>query len=248
LLVFRDLSEEIELQELRNDMVHMLVHDLRAPLAVVESSLVNIPAFLDEGKGETVRRLVSLSERGIHRVLDLVGDILDIARLESGNLKIQPVRSDLPLLLKDAASEIEPLASQAGIAIQVSAPSNLPRVYIDPHIMRRVLSNLLDNAVKFTPDGGSIHLWAAEGLYHPNPIVWIGVSDSGPGIPAETQKQLFEKFRQFDAPASRRAGAGLGLHFCKLAVEAHHGKISVESVLNRGSTFVIQLPLLPSRN
>ena len=245
LVVFRDLTEEIELQQLRDDMMHMLVHDLRSPLAVVQSSLSSIPAFLEKGKLDGVRKLVDYSERGVQRVLGLVTDILDIARLESGNMPLHPTLQELPALLQEAAHQISPLAKQAGISIRVSAPKEFPSVNLDAHLLGRVLSNLLDNAVKFTPKGGRIDLWAAEGLYHPRPMVWIGVSDSGPGIPVDKREQLFEKFHQLEAPGGRRAGTGLGLHYCKLAVEAHGGKISVESFPNQGSTFVIQLPVNP---
>lgn len=243
LVTFRDITEEIELQQLREDMMHMLVHDLRSPLAVVQSSLSSIPPFLEEGKVEGVFKLVDFSERGVERVLSLVADILNIARLESGNLPVQPCPQDLPALLQETADQIEPLANQAGILIRVTVPDNLPHVNLDPYLIGRVLSNLLDNAVKFTPKGGRVDLWAAEGLYHPRPMVWIGVSDNGPGIPADQHRLLFEKFQQLDVSGGRRPGTGLGLHFCKLAVEAHGGKISVESNPSQGSTFVIQLPV-----
>jgi signal transduction histidine kinase len=243
LLVFRDISEEIALQELRDDMTHMLVHDLRSPLTVVQSSLSSIPDFLQDGFLEGVSRLVDFSQRGVERVLSLVNDILDIARLESGNMPLSLEPADLSEMLAAAVEQIAPLARQSEIEMLVSASGDLPPVHLDAGVFRRVLSNLLDNAVKFTPRGGKIEVWSSAGADRSPGSLWIGVSDTGPGIPPDKQKELFQKFIQLDQPAGRRAGTGLGLHYCKLAVEAHGGKIWVESPADQGSTFIIQLPL-----
>jgi PAS domain S-box-containing protein len=244
LIVIRDISEEVALQQLRDDMTHMLVHDLRSPLSVVQSSLSSIPGFLDDGLLEGVSKLVDYSQRGVDRVLSLVSDILDIARLESGSMPIKPRQMDVRHLLQGTAEQMAPLASQSEITIHVTAPDDLPKVKLDDVLIGRVLNNLLDNALKFTPKGGRIDIWSSNGPNGSQDQIWIGVSDTGPGIPAEMQQRLFEKFSQLDAPLSRRAGTGLGLHYCKLAVEAHQGKIWVESREQQGSTFVIQLPAL----
>lgn len=242
LIVFRDMSEEVALQELRDDMTHMLVHDLRSPLTVVQSSLTSIPGFLEEGALDGVSRLVEFSQRGIERLLNLVNDILDIARLETGNMPLALEQADLKQLLSVAVEQIAPLTRQTEIEIRITSPDDLPPVRIDTWVIRRVLSNLLDNAIKFTPRGGKIEVWSSYAPAGSRESVWIGVSDSGPGIPPEKQTALFEKFMQIDQPSGRRAGTGLGLHYCKLAVEAHGGKIWVESLAGQGSTFVIQLP------
>ncbi len=242
LIVFRDVSEEIALQQLRDDMTHMLVHDLRSPLTVIQSSLTSIPSFIEDGSIEGVERLVDFSMRGVDRVLSLVSDILDIARLESGSMPIKPARIDVRKLLDVTAEQMAPLARQSNIDIQVTAPKDLPPVTLDAALIGRVLSNLLDNALKFTPKGGRVDLWSSSGPNGSPEQLWIGVSDTGPGIPADMQQRLFEKFSQLDSPLSRRAGTGLGLHYCKLAVEAHHGKIWFENREQQGSTFVIQLP------
>jgi NtrC-family two-component system sensor histidine kinase KinB len=244
LIVFRDVSEELALQQLRDDMTHMLVHDLRSPLTVIQSSLTSIPAFLEDGSLEGVGRLLDYSQRGVDRVLSLVSDILDIARLESGSMPIKPTQIDLGELLYGTAEQMVPLARQSNIEIRVTVSDDLPLVVIDAGLIGRVLSNLLDNALKFTPRGGRVDLWSASGSNGSSDQLWIGVSDTGPGIPEEMQQKLFEKFTQLEAPLSRRAGTGLGLHYCKLAVEAHRGKIWFESREQQGSTFVIQLPAL----
>jgi signal transduction histidine kinase len=243
LLVFRDLSEELALQQLRDDMTHMLVHDLRAPLAVLQGSLSSIPDFLNEGNMDHVQRLLDFSQRGVQRLISLVSDILDIARLESGNLPIKPQRVDVRGLLKDIAEQMASLASQGNVEMVISAPEDLPAICVDVGLMNRVLSNLVDNALKFTPVGGRVTLWSSPPPDRSDSLLWLGVSDSGPGIPVEDQQQLFEKFQQLSTPGATRPGSGLGLHYCKLAVEAHGGKIWVESQPDQGSTFVVQLPL-----
>ncbi len=244
LIVFKDVSEELALQQLRDDMTHMLVHDLRSPLTVIQSSMTSIPAFLDDGSIDGVRQLVDYSQRGVDRLLSLVSDILDIARLESGNMPIRPAQIDVCKLLHGTAEQMAPLARQSNIDIHVTAPDELPMVNLDAALIGRVLSNLLDNALKFTPKGGRVDLWSSSGPIGSKDQLWIGVSDTGPGIPEDMQQQLFEKFTQLEAPLGRRAGTGLGLHYCKLAVEAHRGKIWFESREQQGSTFVIQLPAL----
>jgi signal transduction histidine kinase len=223
-------------------MTHMLVHDLRSPLSVVQSSLTSIPGFLEDGMLEGVQRLVDYSLRGLERVLSLVSDILDIARLESGNMPVKPLQTDVCRLLHGTAEQMAPLASQYDIVIHVTTHDDLPPVNLDAVLIGRVLNNLLDNALKFTPKGGRIDIWSSKGPNGSQDQIWIGVSDTGPGIPVEMQQQLFEKFSRLDTPFSRRTGTGLGLHYCKLAVEAHQGKIWVESRDQQGSTFVIQLP------
>jgi signal transduction histidine kinase len=243
LLVFRDLTEEIELQELREDMMHMLVHDLRSPLAVLQSSLSSIPGLLDKGRLETVRKLVDLSQRGVNRLLSLVADILDIAKLESGSLPLNPGWVELQRLMQEAADQIAPLASQSNITIQLSSGELPRRIFLDEALILRVLSNLLDNAVKFSPEGGRIDLWSALDPDQRSRKVWIGVSDRGPGIPEGKRKHIFEKFAQLDGHPGRRTGTGLGLHYCKLAVEAHGGNIWVENRTDQGTTFIIKLPV-----
>ncbi|MGW8249783.1 MAG: ATP-binding protein, partial [Anaerolineales bacterium] len=200
LIVFRDISEEVALQQLREDMTHMLVHDLRSPLTVVQGSLTSIPGFLESGMLDGVERLVDYSLRGLERVLNLVTDILDIARLESGSMPVKTEPTDIRSLLCGAAEQLVPIASQSEIDIHVTAPDNLPAVNMDSALIGRVLDNLLDNALKFTPKGGSIDLWSFRQPDGAHDHVWIGVSDTGPGIPFEMQHQLFEKFTTMDVP------------------------------------------------
>jgi PAS domain S-box-containing protein len=242
LLVLRDVTEERELALMREDLTGMLIHDLRSPLTVLMSSLELMKADLVEGTVQSFDDLIRLAEKSTSRLLLLVNNLLDISRLESGQMAVDPQAVDARTLLEVVVARLSPLATQAQIGLEISTEPDLPPVYVDLEIMDRVLHNLLDNAIKFTPDGGQVWLRARLDPLRDPATVLVSVRDSGPGIPLEAQGRLFKKFQQVVTNSSRRAGTGLGLPFCKLAVEAHGGEIWVESKVGTGSTFVVRLP------
>jgi NtrC-family two-component system sensor histidine kinase KinB len=244
LLVFRDMTEEIELARLREDLTHMLVHDLRSPLTVLNGSLEMIEnALTDEAAAEKTGFLLDMAHKSSDRMLRLVNELLDISKLESGQLTVHPEPVDMETLLRDIATRLAPPATAAHITIEISADPDLPPLNVDPEFIGRVLNNLLDNAIKFTPDDGHVHLWARLDPESVPTTMLVGVSDTGPGIPPEEHPRLFEKFQQVSSVTGRRVGTGLGLPFCKLAIEAHGGQIWVESEVGKGSTFVMRLPV-----
>ncbi|MBN1812352.1 MAG: GAF domain-containing protein [Anaerolineae bacterium] len=240
LLVLRDISEEVKLAQLREDMMHMLVHDLRSPLTVLRGSLEMIEIAVDDGKLEDVRFLEQMAQRGSDRMLRMVNELLDISKLESGEFPLHPEAVEAESLLRDISTRLRPLAADANIAINMLIAPNLPSLYVDSKFTDRVLHNLVDNAIKFTPDNGHVKLWAKLDPEKADTML-IGVTDTGPGIPPQERHRVFEKFQQTSA-TGRRVGTGLGLPFCKLAVEAHGGQIWVESEVGKGSTFVMRLP------
>ena len=240
LFVFRDISEEIELAQLREDMMHMLVHDLRSPLTVLQGSLDMMEMAIEEEKLDEVAFLEQMARRGGDRMLRMVNELLDISKLESGELPIRPRPVEPESLLREIVTRLNPLAKEAHIALELRADAALPDLHVDQTFMERVLNNLVDNAIKFTPDYGTVRLWAKMDPENDAALL-VGVSDTGPGVPPEEQSLLFEKFQQTSAEG-RRVGTGLGLPFCKLAVEAHGGDIWIESEPGKGSTFVMRLP------
>jgi NtrC-family two-component system sensor histidine kinase KinB len=240
LLVLRDISEEVKLAQLREDMMHMLVHDLRSPLTVLRGSLEMIEVAVGEGKLEDVRFLEQMAQRGSDRMLRMVNELLDISKLESDEFPLQPEAVEAESLLRDIATRLEPLAAEAHIAINMLIAPSLPPLYVDPQFIDRVLHNLVDNAIKFTPDEGHVKLWAKLDPENAGAML-VGVTDTGPGIPPQERRRVFEKFQQTSV-TGRRVGTGLGLPFCKLAVEAHGGQIWVESEVGKGSTFIMRLP------
>jgi two-component system, NtrC family, sensor histidine kinase KinB len=241
LLVLRDISEEVKLTQLREDMMHMLVHDLRSPLTVLKGSLDMIESAVDDGKLEDVRFLEQMAQRGSNRMLRMVNELLDISKLESGELPLHPEAIKVETLLRDISTRLRPLAADANITINMLLTPNLPPLYADPKFIDRVLHNLVDNAIKFTLDEGHVKLWAKPDPDNADTVL-LGVTDTGPGIPPEEQHRVFEKFQQTSV-TGRRVGTGLGLPFCKLAIEAHGGEIWVESEVGKGSSFIMRLPV-----
>jgi two-component system, NtrC family, sensor histidine kinase KinB len=241
LLVFRDMTEELELARLREDLTHMLMHDLRSPLALVQSSLEMLPEAHHRLNTEHVEKLADIATRSCQRVLSLIDELLDIGRMERGqiNLRLEPVKIDE--LLDEMAARYAPVAANNRIDFRVEGNGSLPPLRVDRSLITRVLSNLVDNAMKFTPDGGRVRVWAHEAF--PADAICLAVQDTGPGIPAEARRRLFQKFQQITGIPARRRGTGLGLSFCKLAVEAHGGEIWVESTVGEGSTFYLTLPV-----
>jgi signal transduction histidine kinase len=127
--------------------------------------------------------------------------------------------------------------------LEMDLEPDLPLVTVDLHLMRRTLSNLVDNAIKFTPDGGRVRVWARRDEERASGAVLVGVTDSGPGISPERQEQLFDMYQGGGSTMGRRPGSGIGLAFCKLAVEAHGGRIWLESELGQGSTFLVTMAI-----
>lgn len=240
LLVFHDITEEVELNRLREEMTDMLVHDLRSPLTMVMGSIGLMQRAWKQQDEADFQKLVTLAQGSNERILRMINQLLDISRFENGNLPLHCQSVLVEQLLSDAVARHAPAAATVDISVELSIDADLPPLYVDRQLVGRVLDNLLDNAVKFTSEGGSVRVWARRA---PN-AMWlhIGVSDTGPGISPEGQAHLFEKFQQVKGIEGRRRGSGLGLHFCKLVVEAHGGEIWVESEMGQGSEFVVSLP------
>jgi len=244
LLVFRDITEEVELARLKDDMTHMLVHDLRSPLTVLDGSLHFMEIAFAEQEADDFYRMLEMARRSDDRMLGMVNELLDISKLESGELSLNLEAVNVRSLLEDVAMRFSTLATSVQISLEISADDDLPPLYVDPQLVGRLLHNLLDNGIKFTPDGGHVRLWARLDPQFASDYLLIGVSDTGPGVPPEEWPQLFEKFQQVASIEGRRAGTGLGLPFCKLVAEAHGGKIWVESEVGEGSTFIAMLPVV----
>jgi PAS domain S-box-containing protein len=233
--IVRDIAERVGLDELRSDLTSMLFHDMRSPLGNVISSLQLLmdPPPTDE----TVRSLLSIAGRSARRLSRMIDSLLDLRRLEEGRAVIRRAKVSLAALAAEAVEEAQPLAEGKGIILQLNLPLNLPTVEADPDMIRRVVSNLLDNAVKYTPSGGNIRLMAE--LVEQSVV--FTVADSGPGIPTEERHRIFDKYNRIERVGAPK-GLGLGLAFCRLAVKAHGGRIWVDSPAEGGAAFRFSLP------
>jgi signal transduction histidine kinase len=227
---------------LRDDLTRMIVHDLRNPLTALTANLdligktLNNPAYPDAPP-----RFLSGARAAGQRMTGMIDDLLNVGKFEAGELRPVLAPIYLPTLLTDKVESYRSQAEKEQKSLGLRAPAELPTVTADLALVGRVIDNLLSNAFKYTDAGGSIAV-EAERKGHD---VWVRIRDDGQGIPPEFHQRIFEKFVQVTESngAPLRKGTGLGLAFCRLAVEAHGGHIRVESVPGQGSVFVFNLPL-----
>lgn len=225
-----------ESENLRDDLTAMLVHDLKNPLI---ASAMALQAVLRRQTPQSCLspqelEYLEMAREAQARLGSMIEDLLDIARAEGGELQLEFEQLDLCELTQLAINEAAPAAGKAKLELGSECEGPLPMTG-DRRKLRRVLDNLLTNAIKFTPEGRVFVLVGSEGEQ-----VRLQVSDTGPGIPPEMHERVFDKYGQITA--GQRMSVGLGLAFCKLVVEAHGGSISLDSQPGRGSTFTVILP------
>ncbi len=237
LVVLRDVTEERLLERMRDDLTHTLVHDLRNPLTAISAAL-QILDMSSDVLSENSRHMLNVAASNTQRMIELVNAILDVSRLESGRMQVEREPVPLPVLISEVLEAQEPLAKGYELRLENAVPNDLPLVYIDKKLIGRVLHNLIGNAIKFTPPGGHIRVSARS----EEDKVLVSVSDTGPGIPPELRERLFQKFT---TGRHARRGSGLGLAFCKMAVEAHGERIWLEDTPS-GATFTFSLPVFRS--
>jgi K+-sensing histidine kinase KdpD len=241
LLVFTDATEQRQLEQAREDLSRMIVHDLRGPLTAISTSLKLLTELVPEGATfeRPVKRTVDVSQRALRKLLGLVNSLLDIAKMESGDMTIDPDWHNLRSIADNVRIELSPLSEELDIAIEVDISDDVPMITMDSDKIERVLLNLVDNALKFTPSGGSIIIRAMFNSGN----VRVDVVDSGPGVPDAFKKKIFDRFQQVEGSKGHRRGTGLGLTFCRLTVEAHGGRIWIEDNPAGGSIFAFTLPV-----
>jgi PAS domain S-box-containing protein len=235
--VQHDLSDRLALEELREDLMSMIVHDLRSPLGNIISSLDILRSSLP-GDDEMITSLLTIALRAASRLSRLVDSLLDLRRLEAGELGLQRLPVALEVLLMEAVEQVQPMVASKHLHLRTVVALDLPPAAADADLLRRVVVNLLDNAIKYTPQGGSITLGAKRS----GSTLTVSLRDTGPGVPEGEHERIFNKFTRVQREAAPK-GLGLGLAFCKLAIEAHGGRIWVDSERGGGATFSFTLPL-----
>jgi signal transduction histidine kinase len=226
------------LQQLRDNLTHMIVHDLRSPLGGVLGTLEMI-GMESSALSPANRELLLAGREAGEQMISMVNSLLDISKIEAGELKPDCKQSDLVAKAREAVSVLSGLHGMRSITVE-SFQEPLMLAF-DPGLISRVLQNLLANAIKFTPKNGTIRIQ----IVRVGKGCRVSITDNGPGIAAEFHQRIFEKFGQVETGLSR-VGTGLGLTFCKLVVEAHGGEIGVESTVGKGSTFWFELPGVPA--
>jgi PAS domain S-box-containing protein len=235
--IIRDITERKELDSLRNDLTAMIYHDLRSPLANIVSSLDVLYSMVPENDRETVEAILKIAENSTDRIQRLVSSLLDVSRLESGQPVADQKVVDTLELIQNAIRDVTPVISGRHQVLISDLPIQLPSVWVDEDMARRVLINLMENASKFSPASGRLEIGARE----EGAMIHMWVTDNGPGIPAADQDHIFDKFIRLHGN-NRPGGLGIGLAFCRLAVVGHGGRIWVESESGKGAAFHFTFP------
>jgi len=236
ILIVHDVTREHMAEQLRQDLLHVTVHDLRNPLNVVEAALAVMADSGPQAVEASLHSYLQLAQTGCRWATDLVTAILEVSQLESGQMPLDRQPLDVAGLVSEVSQGMRLLAAEGQLALVLDLPDDLPAVRANATLLRRVLENLMGNAIKFTPPGGTVTATAqidADCLH-------LVVADTGPGLAPEIEGRLFQKFC---TGAEEKRGSGLGLAFCKLAVEAHGGQIWLESSPGQGVRAHVMIPL-----
>lgn len=235
---FMDITERRAVERMKDEFVSMVSHELRTPLTSIRGALGLLSTGRLDQQKEKWDRMLSIAVSNTDRLVRLIDDILDLERMESGRVTMARRICSVADLMSQAADLMRLMAEKKSIRLQVSALED--RIWGDPDRILQVLTNLMSNAIKFSPEGGSVRLSAA----HEGDFVNFQVEDDGRGIPATFTKMIFERFKQVDASDSReKGGSGLGLAICQSIVKQHGGRIWVESEVGKGSRFSFSIPV-----
>jgi PAS domain S-box len=233
----RRLRQELQIEvQRRVEFTRALVHELKTPLTPIMSSSDLLVSGLTEEPWLSVAQNI---QRGAINLNKRIGELLDLARGEIGMLKLNPKRVDFLKLLQHVGSEMSVLASSNGQKLKVELPDSLPLPWADEDRLRQITQNLLVNATKFTPEGGTITLRAKE----QNGSLVVEVQDTGYGISDEEQRRLFRPYHRQIGEREHLSGLGLGLALCKNLVQLHGGRIWVKSEEGKGATFSFSIPI-----
>jgi PAS domain S-box-containing protein len=235
--MLRDIKVRKELDALREDLTSMIYHDLRSPLANIVSSLEVLSDLVDPDN-ESAHSIIGIASNSTARIQRLISSLLDLNRLESGQSVVDQKVTDPISLIEQAIKDTTPAAEGRRQKLGLHLPPKPPLLWVDPDMARRVLTNLIENAIKFTPTEGHIDI----GVNPDGNWLEIWVKDNGPGIPFEDQDRIFNKFTRLRGK-DKPAGLGVGLAFCRLAVLGHGGRIWVESQPGEGAAFHFTLPV-----
>ncbi|MBI4427555.1 MAG: HAMP domain-containing histidine kinase, partial [Ignavibacteriales bacterium] len=241
---------ETELERTKADFMAMLVHDLRSPITGIKSV---IEYFLEEGKSSSLRpehmELLESSHESAVRMLELINDLLDLSKYEAGSMSLDKQSIPPMRMVEQNLKQMEMQFKQKNIALKVEHKGGIRDVWADEGKIGQVLINLLSNAYKFTPSGGTVTITVEpfapplDSLTQTGDFIRISVADSGVGIPQSELSMLFDRYKQLStAKKTKHKGTGLGLAICKLIVEAHGGHISVSSEQGKGTIFGFTIP------
>jgi two-component system phosphate regulon sensor histidine kinase PhoR len=229
-IIIRDVTSEKEIEKAKEDFFHMITHDMRAPLSTLQGYTELLMKKI--GPSPATDKYLQSMLYSSRRLRGMIDDILNTTKLERGTMTLQLDNVDVEALITRIKENHEPVAGPKNIKLAVKPPASRIHVTADPILLERVITNLMGNSLKFTPGGGSITLSAWE---DPDKV-FFAVEDTGPGIPENKRKEIFEKYSQMEEHKSQ--GFGLGLAMCQMTVQLHKGDIWVESEVGKGSKFI----------
>jgi len=236
--VLRLNRELVETDRLKSEFIESASHELRGPVSAVDGALQVMEQQLKHELEPAGKELVEIARTGSKRLVELVENLLDVTRIEGGGLSVSPQDVEVSGIVKDVARMFEPLAKEKGLSLKVKVPEGGLVAYVDKDAIRRILENLISNAIKFTDSG--------EIMVDVSPLderIRFSVSDTGMGIPENFQQEVFKKFsRAHLSTDSRKRGSGLGLAITKGLVEAHGGRIWIESAEGKGTSVYFEIP------
>ncbi len=240
-----DITERKEVDRMKNEFISTVSHELRTPLTSIRGSLGLLLGGAAGELPEQARALLDIANNNSERLVRLINDILDIEKIESGKMHFDMQTVDVRALVAEAVEANRGFAQQYGVTYRISSDGGAVRALLDHDRITQVVTNLLSNAAKFSPQGANVEV----GIHSSERKVRVQVSDHGAGVPEAFQAKVFEKFSQADASDTRqKGGTGLGLSICKAIVEKHGGRIGFESVSGKGATFFFELPQLVVRD
>jgi len=238
--VLRDVTELKELDKAKSTFVSMVAHELRAPLAAIEGYLDVILEGVSGEDPQRFRHILGRSRERVRGLLNLINDLLAISRMQAGRVAKEKEKLSLSNLLKDIVELIKGKALEKKVTMELEVPDELPLAYANREDLTRAFTNLLENAVKYNRNEGSVSVRARAD----DAFIKVEIQDTGIGIPKKDMAHLFDEFYRVKSKETRSiTGTGLGLTIAKKIVEAHHGHIEVESKLHKGSTFRVLLPI-----
>ncbi|MEO8681850.1 MAG: response regulator, partial [Vicinamibacterales bacterium] len=239
-VAFADIAQLREVDRLKDEFVSIVSHELRTPLTSIRGSVQLVLDEPDSVPGAEHRQLLQIALNNCERLVRIINDILDVAKIESGNVTLHRRPCQVAEIVRQSIQVVDGPAAAANVRLEVTLPASIPPVMADLDRMVQALVNLLSNAVKFAPPGSTVKVSAAAS----GKAVTISVADQGDGIAPENIARLFRKFQQVDSSSSRRkGGTGLGLAITKALVEQHGGRVFVDSELKKGTRFSFSLPL-----
>lgn len=236
--VIRDITLEKEIEQMKDDFVHSITHDLRSPMTSIRGFL----EFLIDGSAgeinEQQKEFLEIIDKSSNRLLSMINDILDVAKMESGSMPLDLTEADIFEVSQSVVNSLRSEAQRDNISLQVVKETDIKTINMDKNLIYRVITNLVSNALKFTPADGQVRVVLTD----KEDKIQVSVEDTGEGMPEEYLDKIFDKFEQVKGSKGKRRGTGLGLTIVKRVIESHNGKVWVESELTKGSKFIFWIP------